>query len=126
MKSSNKFSFIIQILHFFSLITLLDNKKNKIQTLIIIKKNSPQVTRSDLFDLLSKINASLDKRDKRFEERFASADKRFEERFTASDKRFNSLEAGQKEIIRRLDRMKKRNGHARSQLKKAGKNLIDV
>ena len=74
-----------------------------------MKKNSVPITRSDLVDLLGKINASLD-------EKLDIREKRLEAK----------IKSGQKEIIRRLDRMEKRNGHVRNQIKKAGKNLSEV
>ena len=81
-----------------------------------MKKDSGSITRSDLVDLLGKINDSLDKK-------LNAQEKRIEAKF---ESKFSKMESGQKEIIHRLDRMEKRNGHARNQIKKAGKALIDV
>ena len=66
-----------------------------------MKKDSKPITRSDLVGLLGRITASLDRKFKEVNTRFD----RMEYRFV---------------------RMEKRNGHARLQIKKAGKNLQEV
>lgn len=87
-----------------------------------MKKDSKPVTRSDLVDLLGKIKSH-------FEPRF----KTMEAGQQIIIKRLDHMEVGQKNIIHRFDRMdtrfdrmEKRNGHARNQIKKAGRALVDT
>lgn len=66
-----------------------------------MKKDSKSVTRSDLVNLVQQIHTSL------------------RPEFKKVNLRLTKIEHS-------LDRIEKRNGHARNQIRKAGKNLTDV